>query len=119
MGDFDQFNDGVEENLAINNEAIQDDVAALLRAKLGGEEWSPVKVDLWTDDIISSILKDLAEMKRPFKYVVNCVIMQRTGAPLSVGFISLWDNTKDGMVHVPFENETITCTTTVYFVKID
>lgn len=119
MTEYDQYNDAVEEDLAISNEAIQEDVSTLLRSKLGNEEWNPAKVDTWTDDIASSILKELAEMKKPFKYIVNCVIMQRTGAPLSVGFISLWDNTKDGMVHVPFETETVLCTVTVYFLKLD
>lgn len=118
MADYDGEDMG-EENLAISNEAIQDDVAALLRNKLGNEEWSTVKVDGWSNDITSTVLKELADLKKPFKYVVNCTIMQRTGAALSTGFISLWDNAKDGIVHVPYENEAIICLVTVYFMKLD
>lgn len=118
MADY-EGDDGVEETVALSSEVIQEDVSTLLRNKLGPEEWNPVKVDGWMNDLITTVLKELADLKKPFKYVVNCVIMQKTGAALSTGFISLWDNTKDGMVHVPFENDTMHCLVTVYFVKLD
>ncbi|CCW61832.1 unnamed protein product [Phytomonas sp. EM1] len=114
-----EMDDLGDENLTISNEGIQEDVSTLLRSKLGNEEWSSVKVDIWVEDIIGAILKELAELKKPFKYVVNCTIMQRTGAAIASGFASLWDNTKDGVVHVPFENDSLVCTVTVYFLKLN
>lgn len=111
--------DNLEQNGALSSDSIQEDVTTVLRNKLGNEVWNPTKVDGWIDDIVGTILKELAELKRPFKYVVMCVVMQRTGAALSTGFISLWDNTKDGMVHVPYENDSLYCLTTVYFLKND
>ncbi|CCW66778.1 unnamed protein product [Phytomonas sp. Hart1] len=114
-----EIDDLIDENLTISNEGIQEDVFTLLRNKLGNEDWSALKVDTWVEDIIGGILKELAEHKNPFKYVVNCTIMQRTGAAMASGFASLWDNTKDGIVHVPFENDSLICTVTVYFLKLN
>ncbi|GET86968.1 outer arm dynein-like protein [Leishmania tarentolae] len=109
----------LEQNSTLSSESVQEDISSLLKTKLAGEQWNPAKVDGWVEDIVNSILAELAELKKPYKYIVTCVFMQRTGAPLSVGFISLWDNTKDGMVHVPFENDSFHCLVTVYFLKND
>lgn len=118
MADFDQ-DDALDDNAALSSDVIQEEVVNLVRNKLANEEWTPSKVDAWTEDIISSAMKVLGDMKRPYKFIVTCTIMQKTGASMSTGFISLWDNAKDGMVHVPFENETLHCLATVYFLKID
>ncbi|EPY34172.1 dynein light chain Tctex-type 1 [Strigomonas culicis] len=118
MADY-EHDEGLEDNGAFSSEAVHEDVLGVLRSKLGAEEWNAAKVDTWVDDLIGTILKQLAELKKPFKYIVNCTIMQRTGAAVATGFISLWDNAKDGMVHVPFETDTIHCLVTVYFLKVD
>eukprot|EP00796_Vickermania_ingenoplastis_P004250 gene4250-3072_t len=118
MADFDQ-DDALDDNAALSSDVIQDEVVNLVRGKLSNEEWNPAKVDGWTEEIITSIMKVLGDMKRPYKYIVTCTVMQKTGASLSTGFISLWDNAKDGMVHVPYENDTLHVLVTVYFLKID
>ncbi|EAN84776.1 putative dynein light chain Tctex-type [Trypanosoma cruzi] len=109
----------MHEDAAINSDMIQEEVSGLLRGKFAQETWNPRKVDVWVDDVVENVLKNLADLKKPFKYVVNCVVMQRTGAGISTGFISLWDNTLDGVVHVPFENDTLHCFVTVFFLKLD
>ncbi|KAF8292991.1 putative dynein light chain Tctex-type [Trypanosoma cruzi] len=109
----------MHEDAAINSDMIQEEVSGLLRGKFAQESWNPRKVDVWVDDVVENVLKNLADLKKPFKYVVNCVVMQRTGAGISTGFISLWDNTLDGVVHVPFENDTLHCFVTVFFLKLD
>jgi dynein light chain Tctex-type 1 len=118
MADY-EAEDNLDQNSALSSDSIQEDVSNLLRSKLAGEQWNPVKVDGWVEDVVTSILKELAELKKPYKFIVTCVFMQRTGAALSTGFISLWDNTKDGMVHVPFEADSFHCLVTVYFLKND
>ncbi|RNF04946.1 outer arm dynein [Trypanosoma conorhini] len=109
----------IHEDAAINSDTIQEEVSTLLRGKFAQETWSTRKVDGWVDDVVEGVLKNLADLKKPFKYIVNCVVMQRTGAGISTGFISLWDNTLDGVVHVPYENETLHCFVTVFFLKLD
>lgn len=118
MADYDQ-EDALDDNAALSSDFIQDEVMQLVRNKLGNEEWAPMKADGWVEEIISTTMKLLGDMKKPYKFLVNAAIMQKTGASMSSGFISLWDNAKDGMVHVPFENETLHAIVTVYFLKLD
>ncbi|KPI89673.1 outer arm dynein-like protein [Leptomonas seymouri] len=118
MADY-EAEDTLEQNTTLSSDSIQEDVSSLLHNKLANEQWNPMKVDGWIEDVVTSILKELADLKKPYKFIVTCVFMQRTGAALSNGFISLWDNTKDGMVHVPFENDSLHCLVTVYFLKND
>jgi dynein light chain Tctex-type 1 len=113
------FEEDQHEELSINSEKISDDITGIVKGKLAVEKWNGKKVDLWVKDIIEISLKYLSEMKKPFKFVVTCVIMQRNGGGLSTGFIGLWDNTKDGVVNVPWDNETMHVITTVYFLKLD
>lgn len=116
MADFDEDQ---HEELSINSDKITEDISNVVKQKLAQEKWHPKKIDGWVKDITEISLKSLSEMKKPFKYVVTCIVMQKTGAGLSTGFTGLWDNTRDGMVNVPFENETMHCITTVYFLKLD
>ena len=113
------FEEDQHEELSINSDKITEDMSNVIKAKLGQEKWHSKKVDGWIKDIIEIGLKSLSEMKKPFKFVITCIIMQKNGAGLSTGFIGLWDNTRDGMVICPFENETIHCIATVYFLKLD
>ncbi|EPY39832.1 dynein light chain Tctex-type 1 [Angomonas deanei] len=114
MADYDR-EETLDDDTTFSSEAIHEDIVNTLKTKLGEEEFNTTKVDAWTEDVICTVLKDLSELKKPFKYIVNCVISQKTGAAISTGFISLWDNAKDGMVHVPFENHSLHCLVTVYF----
>lgn len=116
MADID---DEQHEDVSINTDKVSEDINNVVRQKLGPEKWNPKKVDGWTKDIIETTLKSLGEMKKPFKYIVTCVIMQRTGAGLTSSFSALWDNMRDGAFAVPFDNENLHCVTTVYWVKLD
>lgn len=113
------FEEDQHEELSINSDKITEDMSNIVKAKLAQEKWHPKKVDGWIKDIVEVGLKALSEMKKPFKFVITCMVMQKNGGGLSTGFIGLWDNTRDGMVNVPFENETMHCITTVYFLKLD
>jgi dynein light chain Tctex-type 1 len=113
------FEDEQHEEISINTDKVTEDINSTVRQKLAQEKWVPKKVDGWSKDIIDSTLKSLAEMKKPFKFVVTCIVMQRTGAGLASSFSALWDNMRDGAFAVPFENEHLHCITTVYWVKLD
>eukprot|EP00667_Euglena_gracilis_P002777 EG_transcript_2783 len=93
--------------------------AGQLKATLNNMAWNSKKVEPWTNGIIEHCLKRLAEMKKPFKYIVTAVLMQKTGAGLHSAFTAYWDNSADGICSVPYENETIHCITTVYGLKLD
>lgn len=108
-----------QEEVTINYEKITEEINNLMKQKLGPEKWLPKKVDGWTKDLIETTLKLLAEAKKPFKYIVTCIIMQRTGGGLTSSYSALWDTSRDGACVVDFENDHLQCVVTVYWVKLD
>ncbi len=111
--------DEQQEEISINSDKITEDISNCVKQKLAQEKWHPKKADGWAKDIIDTTLKTLAEMKKPFKYVVTCIIVQKTGAGVSSSFTALWDNMRDGVFSVPYDNEHLHCITTVYWLKLD
>ena len=114
-----------EDAIGFSSQQITDDINACMKAKLAHEKWNPKKVDQWTKDIIEASLKALAPSdqpkQKPFKYVVTCCVMQRTGAGMVTSFSAYWDPDKDGVTAIPFTNEAgdIHCVTTIYWSKYD
>lgn len=107
-----------------------------------------VQVSQWTSVCLESCIKKLAGLNKPFKYVVTCIIMQKSGAwvgrtglrkpachqqahtcslapacaPAGAGLHTAascwWDNTTDGSRTVKFENKSMYCIMTVFGLAI-
>ena len=46
---------------------------------------------------IHNILRDLEQLKKPFKYIITCTILQKNGgAGLHTAAACFWDNGNDG-----------------------
>jgi len=43
-------------------------------------------------------VQQLNDLKKPFKYVVSCLIMQRNGAGIHVAHSAFWDTANDGVL---------------------
>jgi dynein light chain Tctex-type 1 len=108
-----------QEDVSINPDKITEEINTLMKQKLLTEKWLPKKVDGWTKDLIESTLKMLSEMKKPFKFVVTCVIMQKTGGGLSGAYCSRWDALRDGAAFVEYDNEHLQCVISLFWVKLD
>ena len=50
--------------------------------------------------------------------VVNCVIMQKTGAGLHTAISCYWDTSTDGSCTIKWENKTMYCIVTVFGLAI-
>eukprot|EP00760_Papus_ankaliazontas_P014336 PhM_4_TR16059/c0_g1_i1/m.98467/K10420/DYNLT; dynein light chain Tctex-type 1 len=116
MADFDEED---QEQISLNVEKITDLIDGCMRSKLAAEKWNPKKVDGWTKDIVDTVLKQLAEMKKPFKFVVTCIIMQKVGAGLQSAFCTKGEKLRDGVFSAPFDNDHLYCVTTVFGLKTD
>jgi dynein light chain Tctex-type 1 len=77
------------------------------------------KVNEWTNAVVTSCLKQLPALARPFKYVITCTIMQKTGAGLECYASMHWDAAKDGNCKVSWENQTMHCLVTFYGVSVN
>eukprot|EP00906_Rhabdomonas_costata_P001974 RCo003118 len=107
------------EEITLNSDKIHEIIDESMKTTLNSVQWNGKKVDQWTSNIIEHCLKRLAEMKKPFKYIVTVILMQKTGAGFHSSYCAYWDNSADGMCSVPYENDTIHCVTSVYGLKLD
>lgn len=60
----------------------------------------PPQVGPWTSQIIEAILKKLAGMGRPYKFVVSLCLTQKCGAGLHVAATSRCNPKTDGQLSV-------------------
>eukprot|EP00435_Cladocopium_sp_Y103_P033667 s2641_g8.t1 len=80
---------------------VQDDVERIctetLDLHLKEHQFNEEMVPHWINEICESIMARLNEQKKPFKYVVSCIIMQRNGAGLHTATSCWWDAGNDGV----------------------
>ncbi|OQS07966.1 hypothetical protein THRCLA_00055 [Thraustotheca clavata] len=50
----------------------------------------------WVDSICDGIMKGLGELRKPLKYIVSCIIMQKNGAGVHSAVSCHWDTAIDG-----------------------
>jgi dynein light chain Tctex-type 1 len=50
---------------------------------------------MWINEINEMIMEKLVSIQKPFKYLVNCLIMQRKGASVVVSQSNSWDTGLD------------------------
>lgn len=55
-----------------------------------------LQVGPWTSQVIESILKKLAALQKPMKYVCHVSLTQRAGAGLHAAAASRWNAKTDG-----------------------
>ncbi|KAM9798196.1 dynein light chain Tctex-type 1 [Neosynchiropus ocellatus] len=87
-------------------------------ATIGENVYHHSRVNLWSTSIVQQCLSQLSKLGKPFKYIVTCVIMQKTGAGLQTASSCFWDNTTDGSCAVRWENKSMYCIVTVFGLAI-
>eukprot|EP00906_Rhabdomonas_costata_P029292 RCo041354 len=77
------------------------------------------KVQHWINTIVETSMKKLTALNKPFKFIVNCLIMRRTGAGLHLASSTVWDITSDNLyLYKEESNKYLYCITTVYWTQI-
>nr|CAH8874778.1 unnamed protein product [Trichobilharzia regenti] len=76
-------------------EEVKNIVKEVIEAIVGSSSYSQSKVQLWTSTVIEQCLNQLTKLGKPFKYIVTCIIMQKSGAGLHTASSCYWDNTTD------------------------
>ncbi len=71
--------------------------AQALQATLADAAYDSSKVAAWSAAVTDGVLKGLAALQKPYKFVVAAVFMQRAGGGLHNAAAALWDAKKDGM----------------------
>ncbi|XP_061584622.1 dynein light chain Tctex-type 1-like [Cololabis saira] len=95
-------------------EEVRQIIQDSIETTIGGNDYKHSRVDQWTTSVMEQSLSQLSKLGKHFKYIVNCVIMQKSGAGLQTGSSCFWDNSADGACTVRWENKTMYCIVTVF-----
>ena len=63
---------------------------------------------MWKNQIIEKVMKQLIDMKYPYKYIVTCMLSQKTDKALQSACSMTWENNFDGyeaLVFPPLRNK--------------
>ncbi|XP_044749240.1 dynein light chain Tctex-type 1-like [Coccinella septempunctata] len=99
-------------------EEVSKIVKDIIEATLSGACYQQDKVNQWSATISEQSLGALSKLKKSFKYVVTCSIMQKTGAGLHTASSCYWDCATDGTCTVRWENKSMYCIVSVFGLAI-
>eukprot|EP00049_Salpingoeca_infusionum_P023403 m.11941 g.11941 ORF g.11941 m.11941 type:complete len:114 (+) comp5784_c0_seq2:120-461(+) len=101
---------------------VVEDVSLIIKESveqsIGQNSYQHSKVNQWTSNVVEQCLKRLTALGKPFKYIVNCVTLQKTGAGLHMASSCFWDNSTDGSCTVRWENKTMIVIVSVFGLSI-
>ena len=81
---------------------------------LGASDFSSSRASVWVNSIVESCAASLSKLQKTYKYVVTCIILEKTGAGLTVASACYWDITMDGSCTVRWESQSMCCIVNVF-----
>lgn len=85
------------EELAFVAEEVDRIILTAIECCLKDEVYDEQRVAQWVDTICETIMKGLSELRKPLKYIVTGMIMQKNGAGVHSSLSCHWDTVTDGM----------------------
>ncbi|XP_049818801.1 dynein light chain Tctex-type 1-like [Aethina tumida] len=105
-------------NMDDNEPFVVEDVSQIIKdtleAVLNGSMYNVDRIKIWSTNISDQCLNQLAKLKKNFKYIITCNIMQKTGSGLHTASACFWDTSTDGQTTVRWENDSMYCIVTVF-----
>mmetsp|Transcript_5387 Transcript_5387/g.7282 ORF Transcript_5387/g.7282 Transcript_5387/m.7282 type:complete len:120 (+) Transcript_5387:170-529(+) len=109
---------GLREDQLITHDEMDTVIRESVESTLGTAAFQHNKVNPWTSNIVEGSLKRLAALNKPFKYIVTCALLQKSGGGMHIASTSLWDDKTDAKMTIMWENGTMHCIVTVYWLAI-
>ncbi|XP_037552642.1 dynein light chain Tctex-type 1 [Nematolebias whitei] len=113
---MEEFQNGNESSF--NSDEADNIVKECIENVVGKEDYSQNQVNKWTSSIVERCISQLVKLGKPFKYIVTCAVMQKTGAGLHTANSCYWDTALDGSCTVRWESRTMYCVVSVFAVSI-
>ncbi|XP_063108504.1 dynein light chain Tctex-type 3-like [Cavia porcellus] len=85
---------------------------------LGGEDYNQNNTRQWTARIVEQSLTHLAKLGKAYKYIVTCVVVQRSPYGFHTASSCFWDSTSDRTCTVRWTNRTMHCIVNVFAIAI-
>ncbi|EAR85130.1 dynein light chain tctex-type 1 protein (macronuclear) [Tetrahymena thermophila SB210] len=93
----------------INDKALQ-----IIKEKIDKKSYNSNDAQRWTNQLCDDVLKFLTTLNKNFKFIVNCMIMQKSDAGLHISGSCYWDNEIDGSLVVKYETNSIVCIMNIF-----
>ena len=112
------------ESAVFTNEKVEPLLMAAIDNVLAGKNYVEEEANTWVTTICEDVLAALAELAIPFKFIVNCTLMQQTGASMSSAISEYCDGAVDGycVARWPLEKDktktNLMCTVTLFGVAL-
>ena len=100
----------IEQNLGIKYSTIH----LALYVCPGTSDFSNDQMSSWVNSIVESSVCSLSKLQKTYKYVVSCILLEKTGSGLTVASSCYWDGEMDGSCTVRWENRTMCCIVNVF-----
>ncbi|XP_055500561.1 dynein light chain Tctex-type 3 [Leucoraja erinacea] len=113
MEDFQAADEG-----AFNVDETNNIVKECIDNVIGGVDYNHSKINQWIAAVVEQSLMHLVKMGKPYKYIVTCAVMQKSGAGLHTASSCYWDSSTDGSCTVRWESRTMYCVVSVFAVSI-
>ena len=79
-------------------EPVERIISETVNDVLGIQLYKDERVTEWNDEICKMLMTRLIDQKKPMKYSVECMIMQKTGTGIHSATASYFDNSTDGQI---------------------
>ncbi|PFH37410.1 Tctex-1 family protein [Besnoitia besnoiti] len=79
-----------------SSEEVERVVLEVIEDQLQDVEYDESLASQWVNNICEECMQRLVELKKPFKYIVQTAILQRTGAGLHATSSCFWQPAEDG-----------------------
>eukprot|EP01138_Halocafeteria_seosinensis_P004010 gb/GECG01004099.1/.p1 GENE.gb/GECG01004099.1/~~gb/GECG01004099.1/.p1 ORF type:complete len:123 (+),score=22.74 gb/GECG01004099.1/:1-369(+) len=99
-------------------EEAKDIVQNEVQNVLGDKEFNGQHMSEWTATVADNCVQKLQQLEKPFKYIVNCSVLQKAGAGYNTSSSCLWDAKVDGSFSVRTEFSTMYCIVAVYGIAL-
>ncbi|KAJ8252748.1 hypothetical protein GJAV_G00205130 [Gymnothorax javanicus] len=116
MNKMEEYHSGDE--VSFSPDEASNLVKECIESIIGGLDYNQGKVGQWTASIVEQSLTHLVKQGKPFKYIVSCAVMQKSGAGLHTACSCYWDTSTDGSCTVRWENRTMYCVVSVFAVAV-
>jgi len=81
---------------------------------LRGQTFRYSEVSQWTKEIMETAIRNLTALRKPYKYIVNCVVLQKKGAAFHQASSCYWDSANDLTFSYRWENNSMHCILSVF-----
>ena len=89
----------MDDDAGFPQEDIEACVKDTIMEVLESANWDDTKVEGWINEICEKIMKRLVDLKMPYKFIVTCMLVQKTEKPLFSSFSTHWENNTDGLYY--------------------